>query len=238
VNKSSKSRTEKSAIQAKPKPFNKKLVREFEEFFDRVSKQEGCGVTGRSSINAGSIWNISNVLSSAISASNLQSFVDGPIVPAAAPSAGFEMPPVTSPVAVIPSHAPTGQYGAQQPLMQYTQSKQPPMHAPNQSPAVVPPATNPTIAAAIPAAVDGNESQSGLVGKVRKGILGWLYPDAHDASENLGTENKAYFDKTTGRWVFPGEENTEKDANMGPPPMMGAQMGAPAPAPAMSSGER
>ena len=43
--------------------------------------------------------------------------------------------------------------------------------------------------------------------KVRKGLLGWLYPEAHDASENLGTENKAYFDNATGRWVFPGEVN-------------------------------
>ncbi len=41
--------------------------------------------------------------------------------------------------------------------------------------------------------------------QVRKGLLGWLYPDAKDTSENMGKQLEAYFDKATGKWVFPGE---------------------------------
>ncbi len=40
---------------------------------------------------------------------------------------------------------------------------------------------------------------------MRKGILQWLYPDAKDTSENMGKQLEAYFDKATGKWVFPGE---------------------------------
>ena len=41
--------------------------------------------------------------------------------------------------------------------------------------------------------------------QVKKGLLKWLYPDAHDAAENMGKGLEAYFDKNTGKWVFPGE---------------------------------
>jgi hypothetical protein len=45
----------------------------------------------------------------------------------------------------------------------------------------------------------------GIVGKARKSLLNWLYPDAHDASGNMGGSLDAYFDKDTGKWVIPGE---------------------------------
>lgn len=32
-----------------------------------------------------------------------------------------------------------------------------------------------------------------------------MYPDAKDANDNLGTENKAYFDKATNKWIFPDQ---------------------------------
>lgn len=48
-------------------------------------------------------------------------------------------------------------------------------------------------------------SSGGLVKSVRKGLLNWLYPDAVDTSENMGNSLEAYFDKATGKWVFPGE---------------------------------
>jgi hypothetical protein len=48
-------------------------------------------------------------------------------------------------------------------------------------------------------------ASSGLFGKIKKNIVSWLHPDAHSADENLGDGLKAYFDKSTGRWVFPGE---------------------------------
>ena len=41
--------------------------------------------------------------------------------------------------------------------------------------------------------------------QVRKNLLNWLYPDAHDANENMGGAMEAYYDKATGKWVIPGE---------------------------------
>ena len=35
--------------------------------------------------------------------------------------------------------------------------------------------------------------------------MSWMYPDAKDTSNNMGKQLDAYFDKTTGKWVFPGE---------------------------------
>lgn len=69
----------------------------------------------------------------------------------------------------------------------------------------------------------------GIVKNIRKGLLNWFYPDAHDASENIGKSLEAYFDKQTGKWVFPGEENTtgEPDPAALPPPTMGMGMGGP-----------
>lgn len=49
------------------------------------------------------------------------------------------------------------------------------------------------------------EEATGIASKVRKGLLSYLYPDAHDTTENMGKEMKAYFDKSTGKWVFPDE---------------------------------
>jgi len=46
---------------------------------------------------------------------------------------------------------------------------------------------------------------TGLFGSMRKGLLGYFYPEAHDASENIGGSLEAYYDQKLGRWVFPGE---------------------------------
>ena len=48
-------------------------------------------------------------------------------------------------------------------------------------------------------------------------MLGWFYPEVHDASENLGAQLNAHYDEVTKRWVFPGEEAIE-DPALGPPP--------------------
>jgi hypothetical protein len=60
-----------------------------------------------------------------------------------------------------------------------------------------------------PVAKSGNsapvEEGSGIASKVRKGLLSYLYPDAHDTTENMGKGMEAYFDKSTGKWVFPDE---------------------------------
>ena len=55
----------------------------------------------------------------------------------------------------------------------------------------------------------GQDQSKGIMGHVKKGLLKWLYPDAHDATENLGDENKAYFDKNLNRWVFPGQVSAQ-----------------------------
>merc|ERR1711871_527236 len=60
-------------------------------------------------------------------------------------------------------------------------------------------------------------SGPGVISNVRKSLLGFLYPDAKDANDNLGTANTAYYDEVNKRWVFPGEEN-DPDASIGPPP--------------------
>ena len=59
---------------------------------------------------------------------------------------------------------------------------------------------------------------TGLVGTVRKGILNWLYPDAHDASENIGQSLEAYYDDKLGRWVFPGEVSPPCSSPTSPSP--------------------
>lgn len=41
--------------------------------------------------------------------------------------------------------------------------------------------------------------------QARKSLLNWLYPDAHDANENMGGTMEAYYDKGSGKWVIPGE---------------------------------
>jgi hypothetical protein len=48
----------------------------------------------------------------------------------------------------------------------------------------------------------------------------WMFPDAHDANDNIGTGlGEAYFDKATGKWVFPGQEDGgANDPTAGPPP--------------------
>jgi hypothetical protein len=71
---------------------------------------------------------------------------------------------------------------------------------------------SPTKSAAPPSSPTPKDSSSssesatsGVVHKVRKGLFKWLYPDAHDTTENMGNKLEAYFDKATGKWVFPGE---------------------------------
>ena len=48
----------------------------------------------------------------------------------------------------------------------------------------------------------------------------WLYPDAHDANENIGQGLEAYFDENTKKWVFPGEDpsSAAPDPGSAPPP--------------------
>ncbi|MBY0308879.1 MAG: hypothetical protein K2Q09_09075, partial [Phycisphaerales bacterium] len=53
---------------------------------------------------------------------------------------------------------------------------------------------------------------TGIVGNLRKGIIGWFYPDAHDATENIGKSLEAYYDDKLGRWIFPGEVRTHDEA--------------------------
>jgi hypothetical protein len=57
-----------------------------------------------------------------------------------------------------------------------------------------------------------------FVMQVKKGLLKWWYPDAHDANENIGESLEAYFDQKTQRWVFPGEKPPDNDPSAGPPP--------------------
>lgn len=68
-------------------------------------------------------------------------------------------------------------------------------------------------------AVKNENPSGGLVTKVRKGLISWLYPEAHDADANLGKSMEAYFDKATGKWVFPGEEDNNNDPAIKPPPI-------------------
>ena len=62
---------------------------------------------------------------------------------------------------------------------------------------------------------------NGIVGSFRKGLLGWFYPEVHDASENLGNKLEAYYDKSQDRWVFPGEEDSSNAPSLAPPPLSG-----------------
>ena len=58
-----------------------------------------------------------------------------------------------------------------------------------------------------------------IIRRMRKGLLGWLYPDAHDGTDNLGNKLEAYFDKSSGRWVFPDEEASDSPPEaLAPPP--------------------
>jgi len=59
----------------------------------------------------------------------------------------------------------------------------------------------------------------GVVKSLRKSIISWLNPDAHDAQDNMGTSMEAYFDKTTNKWVFPDDDGSEAPpAHLVPPP--------------------
>jgi hypothetical protein len=60
------------------------------------------------------------------------------------------------------------------------------------------------------ARTDEDESKGGIFGAVRKGMLKYLYPDAHDASSNIGKSLEAVYNKETGRWEFPGEVSSAK----------------------------
>eukprot|EP01041_Mallomonas_annulata_P004695 gene4695-9307_t len=67
----------------------------------------------------------------------------------------------------------------------------------------------------------GEGTGTGLVGKVRQGLLKLLYPDAVDAQKHMGNSLEAYFDKNTGQWVFPGEENQNVSSAASAPPPTG-----------------
>jgi hypothetical protein len=58
---------------------------------------------------------------------------------------------------------------------------------------------------AAPTSTAGGESGKGLFGNFQKSLLKYMYPDAHDASENIGKSLEAVYNKETGRWEFPGE---------------------------------
>jgi len=53
--------------------------------------------------------------------------------------------------------------------------------------------------------LNAGDPKKGLVKSLHKGLLKWLYPDAHDASDNLGEQNQARFDPLSGRWIFPDD---------------------------------
>lgn len=78
--------------------------------------------------------------------------------------------------------------------------------APSGASAHTPKAATATTASA--AKTDDGEGRGGLFGAVRKGMLKYLYPDAHDASSNIGKSLEAVYNKETGRWEFPGEVST------------------------------
>ena len=58
---------------------------------------------------------------------------------------------------------------------------------------------------------------TGVVGTMRKSLLGWLYPNATDGTDNLGQEMEAYYDEVNQKWMFPGEEE-ETTKELLPPP--------------------
>lgn len=46
----------------------------------------------------------------------------------------------------------------------------------------------------------------GILGKFRKTFIHWIHAGkVHDANENIGEGLQARYDKTLGRWIFPGE---------------------------------
>lgn len=53
---------------------------------------------------------------------------------------------------------------------------------------------------------------------MRKSVISWLYPDAHDTAGNEGKSLDAYFDHDKKKWVFPGEAEVS-DPAAAPPPM-------------------
>lgn len=63
------------------------------------------------------------------------------------------------------------------------------------------------------------QGDANIVGKFRKGLISWLYPEAHNANDNLGQGLEARYDEATKRWIFPGEENKVSEESLGPPPM-------------------
>lgn len=118
------------------------------------------------------------------------------------PPVASSAPSVVPLAPVVPvATAPTAPVSQPPPRNEANASKAPPSGPPAAS--APPAAASPSNAAAAAAGAGG----SGLVSSVRKGLLSWLYPEAHDASENIGSSLEAYYDKQLGRWVFPGEVN-------------------------------
>jgi hypothetical protein len=75
-----------------------------------------------------------------------------------------------------------------------------PKPAPATSSAAPPASSKPAAASA-----ETDDGGKGLMGVMRKGLLKYLYPDAHDTSSNIGKSLDAVYNKETGRWEFPGE---------------------------------
>eukprot|EP01039_Chlorochromonas_danica_P008530 gene8530-9403_t len=112
-------------------------------------------------------------------------------------------------------------------------SQPPPAPAPPAPPAAAASSNN----AATAGGGAGGGSGSGLVSSVRKGLLSWLYPEAHDASENIGSSLEAFYDKQLGRWVFPGEEaSAAASPALAPPPMAMPSSSSSSSAPSSASG--
>lgn len=70
-----------------------------------------------------------------------------------------------------------------------------------------------------------------IADQVKKGFMKWMFPNAHDANDNIGESLEAYYDEATKRWVFPGEDPSAADPASAPPPPMSAM-----PTPPPSSG--
>lgn len=144
--------------------------------------------------------------------------------PVSTPSMGPALGPAGPAVGPNPSVFVPGSWSAagphhqQQQPMQTQPTPQPQQPAPaaqQQPPVTQPTQENGGSKSPVPAAKAATKQdkdndplgagQTGLVGNLRKGLMQWFYPDAKDASENIGKSLEAYYDEKLGRWIFPGE---------------------------------
>ena len=61
---------------------------------------------------------------------------------------------------------------------------------------------------------------AGVFSYARKSIMGFLYPDATDVNDNLGSSinQQAYYCEKRKQWVFPDEDGADGKSALGPPP--------------------